>query len=676
MRKLLLLTFALIGILGLVLLLWGQTVVSYAYQSPQTIFTAVAPGSGMRIIGTGAAFHQLTWNTQGTVTTCQIQVDSSADGSSWNSGDIIASTACTSANTVLSTSHVVNFVRINVTTLSGAGATITALLSGYANNPSGGGGSGTVSACAGTGNAYYSGAGTTVSCDTSLVDDGSGHLTTASGAAGTNAVTVGSGVGFWGTITTFNVNVGASNGTFALYNGATLNAQHIIGTNYLIANALGGGNVIVEGRVGAQTATPTVILGNTNTIDYTATAGAQTGIQIGLGASAGSGNLRFAPTSGTATFIGFALTPQINQTGGANGNSTDLLISPTLTAVGGTHNFLDMGTGGSGGIFTISSVGAITDAQGTLTTSQPFISHTATWNAGGVTFTDIVQNLTCTAAASGSIAMGIGTAGTQWAFRYGAANCGSPQLLVPSGTAANASIANSGAVNTGISTPSNAAVCTDGGGNYGVCDISGGGLQGPSTGFYSFTSTGLPTGAQTGAKDTGIGRTAAAVLSVDDGTPRSENGIVRSANACRVTADITLPVNTATTVCTWSLPAVAKAWAWQCSILWTITAGTGTNNLAINVNPSQTPTGTTNGEAQIYTATSGTQTMGNAAISASGSTTLLTGATYTPAATIQLAKTSGTLLASATAGTFAITATANGTTATAAAKAGSTCILY
>ena len=40
----------------------------------------------------------------------------------------------------------------------------------------GGGGSGTVGTCGGPGNAYYSGAGTTVACDTSVTDNGSGTL--------------------------------------------------------------------------------------------------------------------------------------------------------------------------------------------------------------------------------------------------------------------------------------------------------------------------------------------------------------------------------------------------------------------------------------------------------------------------------------------------------------------
>lgn len=45
----------------------------------------------------------------------------------------------------------------------------------------------------------------------------------------------------------------------------------------------------------------------------------------------------------------------------------------------------------------------LTWAQGTITTSNPYISHSATWNAGGVTFTGKVSNTTLTAAANGSM---------------------------------------------------------------------------------------------------------------------------------------------------------------------------------------------------------------------------------------------------------------------------------
>jgi hypothetical protein len=184
-------------------------------------------------------------------------------------------------------------------------------------------------------------------------------------------------------------------------------------------------------------------------------------------------------------------------------------------------------------------------------------------------------------------------------------------------------------------------------------------------------------GTESGTRDVGISRSAAGVLAIGNGgSSTDETGLWRSANSCRVTADITLTVNTPITICTWSLPAVAKAWAWQCKIPWVLSAGTGTNTLAIIANPSQTPTGATNGSAEIKTTNANVATEATTAISASGGTTLLTSPTLTPVATVFVSSTSGTLLASGTAGTFAIQMTAAGTTATAAAKAGATCLLY
>lgn len=180
----------------------------------------------------------------------------------------------------------------------------------------------------------------------------------------------------------------------------------------------------------------------------------------------------------------------------------------------------------------------------------------------------------------------------------------------------------------------------------------------------------------TTSPDSGLSRTGVNTVALGNGTPADESGLLRSANTCRITADVSLTVNTANSFCSFSLPAVAKAWAFRCDVMWAITAGSGTNTFALGVNPSQAPTGTTNAEAQIYTAgPATTATMAAAAIGASGAINVLTGATYTPGATVQLAKISGTVLASGTAGTFAITAAANGTTATAAVKAGSACWL-
>lgn len=211
---------------------------------------------------------------------------------------------------------------------------------------------------------------------------------------------------------------------------------------------------------------------------------------------------------------------------------------------------------------------------------------------------------------------------------------------------------------TGIST-----LC--GGANSACLMVQGGQAISFSSGNVNSTNT-----------DVGISRQAAGLLAVGAGATADETGLLRSANSCRVTTDITLTVNTNVTVCSWTLPAIAKAWAWQCEIPWVVSAGTGTNTLAILANPSQTPTAATNGFAEILTTNTGTATEQTTAISASGATTLLTSPTLTPSATVFSARTSGTLLASGTAGTFTIQMNAAGTTATAAAKAGATCQLY
>lgn len=520
-------TALLITLLGLSLLtqsMWGQ-VVGYVYQSPRTIFTTVTAAPGIRVIGTTAAFHQLTWNVTGTVATCQIQVDSSADGTSWSAGAVIGSTLCTSNGQALSVSTVVNYVRINVTAISGAGATVTATLSGYANNPSGGGGT-TINP---TNNVLPKRSNATTFADSALTDNGTTVVSTET------IQTIG------GTISSTPVNgvqIGGATPGVAAANSSTLNIQYGNGaaTGSLVGNAgasqfwnlsaTASGNtvafgvginsndvLIIAGLNKSQTIqnNAAVVIGSEggNNGQITSTSGTSSGINFGNGSSGNQGGLRFAPTSGTANFNAVSILPQINQTGGANGIATGLLISPTETAVGSVSQALDVGTGGTGG---------------------------------------------------------------------------------------------------------NATIYT--------------------------------------------------------------GGLSRFNNACRVTVDITLTVNTDITICTWSLPATAKAWAFQCRIPWVISAGTGTNTLAIKVNPSQTPTGTTGAMAEIKTSNANAATEAYANFSTSGATTILTSGTITPAATVFQSEISGTVLASATAGTFAIVMQAAGTTATAAAKAGATCWLY
>lgn len=128
MKKLLL-------IFTLLLLLSSQgfsAPVAYSYQIAKS-FSASGTQPGF-IAGTGSAFHQLTWNVIGSLSGCSVRVDSSADGITYNVGDVIAAQPCTSNGQAISTSIIPNYVRINVVTLTGTGSLVT-ILDGYVNNP-------------------------------------------------------------------------------------------------------------------------------------------------------------------------------------------------------------------------------------------------------------------------------------------------------------------------------------------------------------------------------------------------------------------------------------------------------------------------------------------------------------------------------------------------------------
>jgi len=119
-----------------------------------------------------------------------------------------------------------------------------------------------------------------------------------------------------------------------------------------------------------------------------------------------------------------------------SGESAGFYSDDQVTADGfysdqGASGFAFHAKAGSNSSLANLQANTITEAQGTITVSTPALNQSATWNSAGVAFTNIVSNITCTAAATGSIAMGLGTAGTQWQWKYGSANCGTAQMLSP-----------------------------------------------------------------------------------------------------------------------------------------------------------------------------------------------------------------------------------------------------
>jgi hypothetical protein len=73
--------------------------------------------------GYGLGTHILYWSAvSGTNTTCQVKVEKAPDNATW--ADLIPAQTCTSDGYAIITGSPVNYVRVNVTTLTGAGNTI------------------------------------------------------------------------------------------------------------------------------------------------------------------------------------------------------------------------------------------------------------------------------------------------------------------------------------------------------------------------------------------------------------------------------------------------------------------------------------------------------------------------------------------------------------------------
>jgi hypothetical protein len=98
--------------------------------------------------------------------------------------------------------------------------------------------------------------------------------------------------------------------------------------------------------------------------------------------------------------------PYINQSVTWNNGATsfnDLVfnITSTASAYPGS-NFLVYNLNASP-VFSVDLNGDIENSQPTQTVSNPWLTHTSTWNAGGVTFVDDFRNITSTASAAGSL---------------------------------------------------------------------------------------------------------------------------------------------------------------------------------------------------------------------------------------------------------------------------------
>jgi hypothetical protein len=335
-------------------------------------------------------------------------------------------------------------------------------------------------------------------------------------------------------------------------------------------------------------------------------------------------------------------------------NSQTAFIFGETTAATGTS---DIGVAfknlsGSTAIPLQVSGGGWTSTSGQSPTSLQINQTCSTNNVSAATILDVQQGGT-----------------SQFSIKESGTACGGAYTNVGAGSATQASIV-FGADTTGgmYRTGANSFAFTNGTNAY-IATSSSGVIKVPNAGSLSFTSSATNA---LGTVDTGISRDSAGVLSVDNVTIGGNLGLIRDANSCRITSAITLSTS-ATTVCSYSLPAAARTWAWSCNGTYSITSGT-TPTLTVGMNASQTPTSET-GNASIYSTLTGTNTQGTVTSTSSGNQNILTGAAVTTI-TNAFWTAFGTVQASGTAGTFAITATLGGSSPAGTIAIGSSCQIY
>jgi hypothetical protein len=256
-----------------------------ATGSGATSNTGGAGGNLTIALGTGGSASGATTNTVGA--SGQIQVTQTVSGAD--------NTSMISLTPTWNTSSSVSCINISLTdTASGTG-------SKWANFTNG------------TSNTYFGKLSTTAGSTGEIV---------LFGTNGTNSVTLGIGAGG---VTPAGTNYLRINSTTSL---TFSSGQVAIPVGQLTLSATAGANYLVGSQSATVANTAVKIAPNTIAAGtMTMTSGTQVDVQIG-----GVSNYSFAPTSGTATYTQFQVTPSINQTGGASGITRSIYVNPTLTS--------------------------------------------------------------------------------------------------------------------------------------------------------------------------------------------------------------------------------------------------------------------------------------------------------------------------------------------------------
>lgn len=141
---------------------------------------------------------------------------------------------------------------------------------------------------------------------------------------------------------------GANTTSLVLVRGSTAGVQLFVDSANQGITSAGSQPLNLFGGNGNQLGTG-IVIALRNAAVFNATSGTQYGICSGaFGVCGGASLFTFAPSSGTAKFVGYNLNPTINQTGGASGDYTALQVNAIETAAGGTNKLLaDFQVGGT-----------------------------------------------------------------------------------------------------------------------------------------------------------------------------------------------------------------------------------------------------------------------------------------------------------------------------------------
>jgi len=162
-----------------------------------------------------------------------------------------------------------------------------------------------------------------------------------------------------------------------LMNGSAVSAAFGTSSAGLAISNIRNTSLAIVGDTTTSVSNASVVIGSNET--FVAASGTQYGVCLGTD-PANIVSLNFAPTSGTGSFRAVTIKPTINQTGGANGSVTSLLVNAVETSVGGTHLLLDLQAGTTGGVskFSINNGGICTNYAGVATVSQGHPAEYAT----------------------------------------------------------------------------------------------------------------------------------------------------------------------------------------------------------------------------------------------------------------------------------------------------------